>query len=396
MIWLAIAVGLMVAAFGATAGAALITVSRAELTRAVSRRLRGGTPSLTWLTQVDYYLTSASATTSLGVLIVGAALPGLAGSGAPRVVVALAVLGVPLVLFAAYLVPRWLTQPRAETVADRVIPLLRPWSRVLGLLLPARTATRPTDLRSIWREGAAVGAEADNELMMVGGVIAFSVRQVREVMTPRTDIVAIDENAPLEQIRLVFAGSGYSRIPVYRQTFDEIVGMLHAFDLFKLRPGDPLPVRPVAITPASRMCGDLLLDMQRERRHLAVVLDEFGGTLGIATLEDLLEELVGEIFDEHDEEVRSTPTAMPSLFETDGNVSIQAIEEQFGVSLPAGRSTTVGGLLVEWAGRIPNAGERFLVHGLEFDVVQASPTRIERLLIRSGPTTPVPLVPTPP
>jgi CBS domain containing-hemolysin-like protein len=288
------------------------------------------------------------------------------------------------VLLAAYLVPRWLTLPRAQSVADRVMPLLRPWSRVLGLVLPTRTAKRPTDLRSIWREGAAVGLRADDELVMVGGVMAFSVRPVREVMTPRTDLVAVDEGAALEDIRQVFAQSGYSRIPVYRGTLDEIVGMLHAFDLFKLRPGDPLPVRPVSVTPASRACGDLLLDMQRERRHLAVVLDEFGGTLGIATLEDLLEELVGEIFDEHDEEVRPEPAGGPPVFETDGNVSPEAIEERFGVALPGGRSTTVAGLIVEWAGRIPNPGERFLVRGLELDIIEASPTRIERLIIRAG------------
>jgi CBS domain containing-hemolysin-like protein len=208
------------------------------------------------------------------------------------------------------------------------------------------------------------------------------VRPVREVMTPRTDIVAVDEDAALEDIRAVFAQSGYSRIPVYRGTLDEIVGMLHAFDLFKLRPGDPLPVRPVAITPASRTCGDLLLDMQRERRHLAVVLDEFGGTLGIATLEDLLEELVGEIFDEHDEGVRAEPAGGPTVFETDGNLPPEALEERFGVTLPRGRSTTVAGLVVEWAGRIPNPGERFIVRGLEFDVIEASPTRIERLIVR--------------
>jgi len=394
MIWLAIALGVVLTVFGATAGAALITVSRAELTRAVGRRLKGAASSLAGLAQIDDYLTAASATTSLGVLLLGAAVPGLlAGTSAPRALVALVLAAVPLVLFAAYLVPRWLTQPRAETVAGRVTPILRPWSRVLGLLLPARTATRPNDLRSIWREGAAVGVEDDDEMMMVGGVMAFSSRPVREVMTPRTDIVAIEEHAPLEEIRLVFAGSGYSRIPVIRGTLDEIIGMLHAFDLFKLEPGDPLPVRPVAVTPASRNCGDLLLDMQRERRHLAVVLDEFGGTLGIATLEDLLEELVGEIYDEHDEEVLPTPVAAPTLFETDGNVSIQAIEERFNVSLPPGGSTTIGGLLVEWAGRIPNAGERFFVSGLEFDVVQASLTRIERLLIRSGATTAVQLFP---
>ena len=394
MTWVAVLLGIALTAFGATAGAALITVSRAELTRAVGRRLRGAAPSLTGLAQIDYYLTAASATTSLGVLLLGGAVPGLlAGSGAPRLVVAVALLAVPLVLFAAYLVPRWLTQPRAQSVADRVIPILRPWSRVLGLLLPARNATRPTDLRSIWREGAAIGVADDNELMMVSGVMAFSTRPVREVMTPRTDIVAIEENAPLEEIRLVFAGSGYSRIPVFRETLDDIIGMLHAFDLFKLEPGDPLPVRPVAVTPASRYCGDLLLDMQRERRHLAVVLDEFGGTLGIATLEDLLEELIGEIFDEHDEEVRGATSPLSTIFETDGNISLEAIEERFGATLPHGRSTTIGGLLVEWAGRIPHAGERFLVRGLEFDVIQASPTRIERLLIRSAPTQAVPLIP---
>jgi putative hemolysin len=133
--------------------------------------------------------------------------------------------------------------------------------------------------------------------------------------------------------------------------------------------------------------------MQRERRHFGVVLDEFGGTLGIVTLEDLLEELVGEIFDEHDEEVRVEPAGGPAIFETDGNIPPQAIEERFGVSLPSGRSTTVAGLLIEWAGRIPSAGERFSVRGLEFDVVQASPTRIERLIIRSNAAPPVPLMP---
>jgi len=172
MIWIAVFLGVLLTVFGATSGAALITVSRAELARAIGRRLRGATASLAGLAQIDNYLTAASATTSLGVLFLGAAVPGLlAGSTAPRLLVAAVLLAVPLVLFAAYLVPRWLTQPRAEGVADRVIPILRPWSRVLGFLLPARTATRPTDLRSIWREGAAVGVEDDDELMMVGGVM---------------------------------------------------------------------------------------------------------------------------------------------------------------------------------------------------------------------------------
>jgi CBS domain containing-hemolysin-like protein len=403
MSWVVLGIGLIIAAFGATAGAALLAVSRTELTRAVGRRLRGASPPLASLAQIDEYLTAASATTSLGVLVVGAAIPSLVAGVGISSVLLLPLIATPAVLFVAYLMPRSLTEPRAEAVADRVTPILRPWSAVLSLVLPRRTVTRPIELRAIWREGAAVGLEVDDELLMAGGVLAFSARPVREVMTPRTDIVAVEEHAPLEEIRAVFGQSGYSRIPVFRNTLDDIVGMLHAFDLFKLVAGAPLPIRPVAVTPASRSCGDLLLDMQRERRHLAIVIDEYGGTLGIVTLEDLLEELVGEIFDEHDD--RDDRNAPPSgaaaagfaagLLETDGNESPEAIGERFGVALPRGRSTTVGGLVAEWAGRIPSAGERFLVAGLEFDVVQASPTRIERLIIRPGPAPVISLVPGP-
>lgn len=392
MIWLAVGVGLILAVFGATAGGALIGLSRSELTRVVSRRLRGAQPSMASLAQIDFYLTTASATTSLGVLLLGAAIPALlVGSGAVRSLILLVLVAVPFVLFSGYFVPRWLTQSLPEGLTDRLVPILRHWSSVLGVVLPARRADRPHDLRSIWREGAAVGLNTDSELALVGGVMTFTQRPVREVMTPRTEIVAIAEDAALDDITQVFAQSGYSRIPVYRGTLDEIIGMLHAFDLFKLRPGDPLPIRPVAMAPANRSCGDLLLDMQRERRHLAVLLDEFGGTLGIATLEDLLEELVGEIFDEHDEGVQAAAASSATVFETDGTTPASAVAERFGVTLPAGQASTIGGLVAELAGRIPNAGERFTLLELEFDVVQASPTRIERLLIRPGPASAVPL-----
>jgi len=397
MIWLVVGVGLVLAVFGAIAGGALIALSRSELTRVVSRRLRGGQASMASLGQIDFDLTTASALTSLGVLLLGAAIPALlVGSGAVRSLILLVLVAVPFVLFSGYFGPRWLTQSLPGGLTDRLIPVLRHLSSVLGIVLPARGANRPQDLRSIWREGAAVGLTADSELALVGGVMTFTQRAVREVMTPRTEIVAIAEDAALEDITQVFAQSGYSRIPVYRGTLDEIIGMLHAFDLFKLHPGDPLPIRPVAMAPASRSCGDLLLDMQRERRHLAVLLDEFGGTLGIATLEDLLEELVGEIFDEHDEGVQASGAASATVFETDGTTPASAVGERFGVALPAGQASTIGGLVAELAGRIPNPGERFTLLGLEFDVVQASPTRIERLLIRPGPASAVPLARTGP
>jgi CBS domain containing-hemolysin-like protein len=251
------------------------------------------------------------------------------------------------------------------------------------LLLPDRMVWSEQRFRAIAREGAAIDPETTDELSLVGGVLSFAERPVREVMTPRTDVVAIEENMARTEIVQVFAQSGYSRIPVYRESLDEIVGMLLAFDLFKLDPGAPLPVRPVAIAPASRACGQLLVEMQRERRLMAVVLDEYGGTAGVVTLDDLLETIVGEITDEGEEAV--APSASASLLEADGSTSREAIEEHFEVTLPPSRSATIGGLVAELAGRIPSPGERFLVGELELDVLHASPTRIERLLVRPIP-----------
>jgi CBS domain containing-hemolysin-like protein len=211
-------------------------------------------------------------------------------------------------------------------------------------------------------------------------------------MTPRTDLVAIPEDAALHDILQVFAQSGYSRIPVYRGTLDEIVGMLHAFDLFKLLPGDPLPVRPVAVAAPGRPAGELFLDMQRDRRHLAVVLDEFGGTLGLVSLEDLLEELVGEIYDEHDQEAARQAAGGSTVADLDGATPASDVAGLFAVTLPNAAASTIGGLLVERAGRIPSAGERFSIAGLEIDVVAASVTRVDRVLVRLGPVTAVPLL----
>ena len=392
MIWLLATVGLALTALGATAGAALVSVSRVELAQMVSHRLRGGQGSLARLGHVDARLTAASATTSLGVVILGITAPAaiLGSAWRPLALVAV-VLAVPAVVFGGYFFPRVLTEARAIRIARWVTPVLEVWATPLWWVLPSQKTPRLEDLRSLWREGAAVGVGEDESLLQVESIIRFARRPVQEVMSPRTDIVAVPEDADLGDIRTVFAESGYSRLPVYRATLDDIIGMVHAFDLLKLKPGSTLPIRPVAVAPASRRCGDLLLDMQRERRHLAVILDEFGGTLGVATLEDLLEELVGEIVDEHDRAVPEVPPVGPGINETDGTTAPSIIAEHFGVTLPDTGATTISGLLTDLAGRIPYGGERLVVAGLEFDVVQASPTRLERLLIRRGPVTGVSL-----
>ncbi len=382
--------GFVLAAFGATAGGALVTTSRAELTRFVAARLRGKGDVPQALVEADSLLAAATSTTALGVLLLGAAVPALvAGVGVLASIAGLVILAVPVILVSGYFLPRWLSLPRAAAVSRFVLPVLRPWARVLAPLLPAAGGGSQRSLRALKREGGAVDTEAAEELSLVGGVMDFAQRPVRTVMTPRTDIVAIPEDATVPEIAEVFAQSGYSRIPVYRGTLDEIVGMLHAFDLFKLGPNDPLPLRPVAVAPASRSCGDVLLDMQRERRLMAVVLDEYGGTLGVVTLDNLLEAIVGEIADEDD--ATSGSTGGGGLLETDGGTPKQAVEEHFAVSLPKAHAGSIGGVLVELAGRIPAAGERFQVAGLELDVLQSSPTRVERLLIRQAAPAPIQL-----
>src|SRR5262245_57446825 len=225
MIWMIFSAGLLLAIFGAVAGTALVSLSRLELTRAVAGQLKGGTGSISWLAEMEQYLSVTATLTALGVVVVGAAIPALfTGFTLAALALLLVLVAVPSVILAGYLIPRWLVRPRAVELRNFVVPVLRPLSRIVGILLPARTVPGAGELRVIWREGAAAGIAADDELIMVGGVMTFTERPVREAMTPRTNLVAVSEEDSLDDIAQVFAQSGYSRLPVYRGTLDEIVG----------------------------------------------------------------------------------------------------------------------------------------------------------------------------
>ncbi|KAB2861466.1 MAG: DUF21 domain-containing protein, partial [Bauldia sp.] len=259
MIWLAVAIGLVLTVLGATASAALITVSRADLADAVSRRLRGASESLDWLVSAERELAAATATTGLGIAVLAAGLSAVvdAITGALPlwgVLALLLLVALPFVLISGYVLPRWLTAHRASRVAERLRPLIRPWARVISLFLPEPARRPVADVRTLWRQGSP-GAMGSDELAMVGSVITFAQRPIREVMTPRTKLVAIPEGAAFDEIQAAFVQSGYSRLPVYRGTVDEIVGMVHVFDLLKTA-ADSVPVRPVGVAPGSRSCGD--------------------------------------------------------------------------------------------------------------------------------------------
>jgi magnesium and cobalt transporter len=382
VIALVLVVGLAFAVAGATATGVLVGESRRAITRAASRRLRGAGEAPTWLARVGTYLAAASAATALGAVLLGAALPALlAGLALTTFALIVVLLGVPAILVVAYLAPRWLTRLGAVRSAGTVLPLIRPWSGLLAPVLPGAEATDPDQLL---RAVASGGSGVDPELVMAGGVMTFSERPVRLVMTPRTEVVAVPEGASRVEFAEAFAQGGYSRVPVYRGTLDEIIGIVHTFDLLIGSEDAPLPLLPVTFTPGGRSCGELLLEMQRDRRHLAVVLDEFGGTQGIVTLEDLLEALVGEIFDELDgpSDAAAAEAARPAPLEADATTPLVELRERFGVSLPSTTATTIAGLLAELARRIPEAGERFTLLGLEFDVLQATPARAERIVVR--------------
>jgi len=390
MNWGIVLVGFVIACLGSSAAAALVSTARAMLAETISRRLRGGDDSLAWVATVQRQVTASTAATSLGIALIGAAMPALFGQVLlPQLALVIAFLVVPLTLLGGYLLPRWMTVPRATRVLGWLGPIASAWSAVLAIVLPARSADPSDDVWALAREGSASGLGGD-ELVMVGGVMTFAERPAREIMTPRTEMIAVPHDATHAQVLATFVESGYTRIPVYHGTLDEITGMIHAFDFFKQRPDEAFPVRPVSYAPETRAASDLLLDLQRDHRHLAVILDEFGGTAGIVTFEDLLEGLVGEISDEGDIAPRP-PAELGTPLELDGSEAPETVAQHFGVVFPLRGAASFGGMLAEVIGRIPLPGERFTLRGLEIDVVQASPTRVERLLVRRGATPTVDL-----
>jgi CBS domain containing-hemolysin-like protein len=307
----------------------------------------------------------------------------LLGGLAPAVAAVAVLAAAPVVVALSHTLPRAIGRRWAEPVTRAAAPWLERAARLMRPLVPQGRMGADVVVGHAGLEG---GTQAD-EIGVIAGVIAFTERPIRQVMTPRTAIVAVEETASVQEVALLFGESGYSRLPVFRESLDQISGMIYVFDLLRAADAARLPVRPVLFAPASRRSADLLFEMQRERRQMAVVLDEFGGTAGIVTLEDLLEELVGEIFDETDAPGRP-PASERELLDLDGATPVRDVAERFGATLPR-EAETVSGMLAGLVGRIPQAGERILVGQLEFDVLRATPTRVERVLVREAGMVPI-------
>jgi magnesium and cobalt exporter, CNNM family len=237
-------------------------------------------------------------------------------------------------------------------------------------------------LETAEQEGIIQGEER----RLLQSIVDFGDTLVREVMTPRPDIVAIRENATVGDLRALFREQEYSRFPVYKDSLDNIAGFVFIKDLVLLDASDE--GRPIAelarhavVVPETKRVPDLLQQFQRQQTQCAIVVDEYGGTAGLVTIEDLLEEIVGEIRDEYDEETEAVVDEAHGRFVFSGKVDIDEVVQRLNVPIERAGFETVGGYLMSHLGRVPAVGERFDVDGLTVEVLEAERRRVTKVRI---------------
>ena len=283
-----------------------------------------------------------------------------------------------------------------EGGGPRLSAVIGDWLRSLAGLGPRAASLRESVAELVAEHGGGATAVDEQERAMLLNLLAFGEQRVEDVMVPRADIVAVPLTATLAEVAAAMAGAGHSRLPVFEDSLDNVVGMVHVRDLLPYWRGDapfdlPRVARSVPFVPPSMPIPKLLRQMRATKVHMALVVDEHGGIDGLATIEDLVEEIVGEIEDEHD---RSAPPALTERadggLDASARAPIAALEKRLGVDLlPAERDEqidTVGGLNFALAGRVPAVGE-VIRHecGAAFEVLEADPRRIRRVRVHPAP-----------
>ncbi len=248
----------------------------------------------------------------------------------------------------------------------------------------------PEEIRMLVEQSEEGGILGRSDARMLEGVFEFSEKNAEDVMTPRTEMVALDADDSVEAGADVVAKAGRSRYPVFRESLDDIVGVVHAKDLLTAlrdRPGTQVRgiMRPPLFVPGTREVEDVLADMKRLKLHLAVVLDEYGGTAGLVTMEDLLEEIVGPIYDEHD---RPTAPAAADARLLDGAMPIGSFNTDYDASLDDADYTTLGGFLFGRLGRLPRPGDRVEVPPFTFEIAAMEGRRVKAVRLVAGAPAP--------
>jgi len=228
---------------------------------------------------------------------------------------------------------------------------------------------------------------------LIRSIFELSDKRCRDVMVPRTEVVALDITTPPHEVLRLLAEENHSRIPIYRDDIDHIVGVLHARDLIPLLQHPELIVLPDVIRPAvfipwMKPIGDLLRDMQKKRIHMAMVVDEHGGFMGVVTLEDILREIVGDIGDEFEVEERYVEKQPDGSLLVDASLEVEDFTKAVGFPLPEGDYETLGGFIASMAGSIPEVGERFSFNGCQFVVHSKEGARLERIRVIRPRTRP--------
>jgi putative hemolysin len=242
-----------------------------------------------------------------------------------------------------------------------------------------------SDARESNGQTEADSVEGEHE--MISNILDLDQAMVHEIMVPRTDIAAVSVETPVIDVVDLARRAGHSRIPVYRDSIDSIIGVVHAKDFLRFVDDDVAEVRllellrPGYFVPESKRVGELLQDLRREKVHLAVVVDEYGGTAGIVTIEDILEEIVGEIQDEYDRELPLVERVGPDEVIVDGRIPIDEVAEIFDTDFSEGDYDTIGGFVQKQLGRIPDAGELVESAGLRFEVQTVEHRRIRTVRV---------------
>jgi putative hemolysin len=281
---------------------------------------------------------------------------------------------------------------RIATLARPVVWLLTASTNVLVAVLGGdprvgRQAMTEQELRDLVTGAQALSAE---ERQIAGEVFDAGKRQIREVLVPRTEVVFLDAETPVAQAAATAASLPHSRLPVYQDTYDNVIGFVHVRDL--LGPGAAslsVPVgrisRTVKFLPISKTVLSALSEMRRERAHLAIVVDDYGGTAGIVTLEDLVEELIGDIRDEYDAEHSEATTLHGGEVEVDGLLNLDEFTEQTGIELPEGPYETAAGYVLAALGDLPSVGDSVQAAGRTITVTELDGRRIARLRVAAAP-----------
>jgi putative hemolysin len=317
-------VSVIVVAWLTAAATAVRSVSRIWLRHWVEKQLSGAAAAELYLERPQRLLLAASTALAMAVFLTGAFLGTADGGGALVYARRLLAFALAFLIFGQAIpraiARRWPTQvipillPPLRAIALVLMPVLRVLRRFAGdqrdnrdaALDPAHEAE---ELRELLREGEMEGVGERAEIAIISGVVEFGEKMLGDVVTPVAEIFALDQSLPPSEAAAGLAQSKYSRVPVYRGSLDNILGMVHVFDFLKAEPDEWPRLRPVAFALGNEPCNDFLFRMLRERKHLAVVRDDAGHTCGIVTLEDLLEELVGDIRDEHDEPGAVAPSS---------------------------------------------------------------------------------------